>query len=267
MKKTEICSQKKTTVSVCVIASGSYGNCIFVSDDKTSILFDAGLSGIEIEKRMKSRDIHPENIDAIVVSHEHSDHIKGVGILSRRYKIPVYISSKTYESASLKLGKIDSIINFCCGSDFKINGFHIHSFPISHDAVDPSGFTIIRNGIKIAIATDLGRVTNVVKEHLKGSAVLILEANHDPDMLINGPYPWSLKQRVKGRCGHLSNFESRDLLMELEHKELSYVFLAHLSKKNNSRKKAFETVGAALSGKNVSLFVADQDKCSQMIKL
>ncbi len=267
MKKADVCSPKKNTVSVCVLASGSCGNCIFISDGKTSILFDAGLSGIEIEKRMKSRSICPEKIDAIVVSHEHSDHIKGVGILSRRYKIPVYISPKTYESASPKLGKIDSIINFHCGSGFKINGFKIHPFPISHDAVDPAGFTIIKNGVKVAVATDLGKVTNVVKEHLKGSAILILEANHDPDMLANGPYPWSLKQRVKGRCGHLSNFESRDLLMELNHKELCYVVLAHLSEKNNSRKKAFDTVSAALSGRNVSLFVADQAKCSQMIKL
>jgi phosphoribosyl 1,2-cyclic phosphodiesterase len=243
---------------LCVLASGSKGNSIFISDGSASLLIDAGLSGIEIERRLKFRGLSPENLDAIIVSHEHSDHIQGVGVLSRRFNLPVYLSHKTNQTASSKIGCIHKTKNFECGTTFDIKNFKIHPFSISHDAEDPAGFTIEQNKRKIGIATDLGIATAMVKEHLKGCDLLVLEANHDPDMLANGPYPWPLKQRIKGRTGHLSNRESKDLLMEVK---------AHLSEKNNTPEKALNIVGQALNNSNTRLSVATQYTCSNLLHI
>ncbi len=255
----------KQTLSVCMLASGSKGNAIYVSGNSTSLLIDAGLSGVEIERRMASRGFSPANLSAILVSHEHSDHIKGVGVLSRRYGIRVYISKKTKHSA--QIGKIQDTINFECGSSFFINGLSVQPFSISHDAEDPSGFTISHNDIKIGIATDLGQVTALVKEHLEDCRLLILEANHDSLMLEEGPYPWHLKQRIKSRSGHLSNEESMKLLNDLRHDQLSHVILAHLSETNNTPEKASYEVNKALNNSQTELIVARQDQCSRIITI
>jgi phosphoribosyl 1,2-cyclic phosphodiesterase len=251
----------KGGLTICMLASGSKGNATYVSDGTTSILFDAGLSGIEVQRRLSSAGLCIENLDAIIVSHEHDDHIRGVGVLSRRFDLPVYVSSKTRKAAKL-LGKISKIEHFKCGSGFCINGLNIHPFSISHDAKDPAGFTVKLNGSKVGIATDLGVATSMVKEHLKGCSVLILEANHDPTMLAQGPYPWPLKQRIKGRTGHLSNMEARELLSEIKHSKLEKVILAHLSEENNTPQKALSEVGLALNGCNAGLSVATQDRCT-----
>jgi len=252
---------------ICVLASGSRGNAVYVSGGSTSILIDAGLSGIEIERRLNSKGLYPEDLDAILVSHEHTDHIQGVGVLSRRFNLPVYMSSKTEKAAVSKLGTVRVIKNFECGSPFIINDLSIHPFSISHDAKDPSGFTVNQNGTKIGIATDLGIATSMVKEHLKGCSLLILEANHDEDMLINGPYPWPIKQRIKGRTGHLSNEASKNLLKELQHDRLKYVILAHLSQTNNTPQKALSEVSRAITRCNAQLDVATQDECGALLRL
>ena len=254
-------------LGVCILASGSKGNAIFISSGDTSLLIDAGLSGIEIERRLKSRGLDPINLDAILVSHEHSDHIQGVGVLSRRYKLPVYINSKTRKAAVSQLGNLYDSKNFECGSTFTINDLSIHPFSISHDAKDPCGFTVNQNGTKIGIATDLGIATSMVKAHLKGCTLLILEANHDEKMLINGPYPWPVKQRVKSRIGHLSNEESKALLNELQHDGLKHVMLAHLSETNNTPQKAFNEVGQALTRCEPRLYVASQNECGALLLL
>ncbi len=254
-------------LGVCILASGSKGNAVFISSGDTSLLIDAGLSGIEIERRLKSRGLDPKNLDAILVSHEHSDHIQGVGVLSRRYKLPVYINSKTRKAAVSQLGNLYDSKNFECGSTFTINDLSIHPFSISHDAKDPCGFTVNQNGTKIGIATDLGIATSMVKAHLKGCTLLILEANHDEKMLINGPYPWPVKQRVKSRIGHLSNEESKTLLNELQHDGLKHVMLAHLSETNNTPQKAFNEVGQALTRCEPRLYVASQNECGALLLL
>ncbi len=248
-----------------MLASGSKGNATYVSDGTTSILFDAGLSGIEVQRRLSAAGLCIEDLDAIVVSHEHDDHIRGVGVLSRRFDLPVYVSSKTGKAAK-QLGKISKIESFKCGSGFCINGLNIHPFSISHDAKDPAGFTVKQNGLKVGIATDLGVATSMVKEHLKNCSVLILEANHDPTMLAQGPYPWHLKQRIKGRTGHLSNTDTRELLSEIKHSRLENVILAHLSEENNTPQKAISEVGLALNGCNTGLSVATQDRCTGLMK-
>ena len=260
-------SELDYNLELCMLASGSKGNAIYVSGGSTSILIDAGLSGIEIERRLNSKGLYPEDLDAIIVSHEHTDHIQGVGVLSRRFNLPVYMSSKTEKASVSQLGNVRVIKNFECGSPFMIKDLFIHPFSISHDAEDPSGFTINQNGTKVGIATDLGIATSMVKEHLKGCSLLILEANHDEDMLINGPYPWPIKQRIKSRTGHLSNEASKNLLKELQHDRLKYVILAHLSQTNNTPQKALCEVSRAITHCNPQLDVATQDECGALLRL
>jgi phosphoribosyl 1,2-cyclic phosphodiesterase len=250
-----------------MLASGSKGNAIYLSDGHTRILLDAGLSGIQIERRLLLRGISPGDLDAILVSHEHRDHIRGVGVLSRRFQLPVYISSRTAQVSARQLGRLEDIVCFDCGKSFKINTLKIHPFSISHDAVDPAGFVFQVNGKKVGVATDLGIVTKLVKSHLTDCAVLILEANHDPEMLINGPYPWPLKQRVKGRSGHLSNQDTGALLAALTHDRLQHVVLAHLSEINNTPGKALDAVRPVVAGNKISLSVASQSDCGHLIDI
>jgi phosphoribosyl 1,2-cyclic phosphodiesterase len=254
-------------LTVCMLASGSRGNALFVSGGSTSILIDAGLSGIQIERRLRSRGLFPEELDAILVSHEHTDHIQGAGVLSRRYNLPVYMNIKTRKAAELQMRHVHGYKNFECGSTFMIKDLIIHPFSISHDAEDPAGFTVNQNGTKIGVATDLGVATSVVKNHLKGCVLLVLEANHDEAMLINGPYPWSIKQRIRSRTGHLSNTASKNLLKEVQHDHLKYVMLAHLSETNNTPQKALNEVGKAITHSNVQLYVAKQDACGKLLHL
>lgn len=251
---------------ICPLASGSKGNSLFVSCCSSSILIDAGLSGVEIERRLNLLNIDPQSLTAIIITHEHSDHVKGAGILSRRFKLPVYITQKTYAAAQ-SLGRIEEICFFECGSPFKIDQILVTPFSTSHDATDPSGLTMQYNGHKIGIATDLGIVTGLVKEHLKNSTVLYLESNHDLDMLINGPYPWHLKQRIKGRTGHLSNLDAGRLLSELNTDDLRHVILAHLSEENNCPEKAVQEILKSLNGSSIDLQVALPDRPGTFIKL
>jgi phosphoribosyl 1,2-cyclic phosphodiesterase len=262
-KETAPCADE---MAICVLASGSKGNSTFISNGPSGILFDAGLSGVEIERRLQSRGLSTESLKAIVVSHEHSDHVHGVGVLSRRYGLPVYINRKT-AGAATHLGKVHQKYYFECGVEFKIGNLTIHPFSLSHDAADPAGFTVRRNGIKIGLATDLGIATNMVTEHLKNCRALILEANHDPQMLIDGPYPWTLKQRIQSRMGHLSNLDSTSLLSKIVHQKLEHVILAHLSETNNTPDKALNSFTPVLSDFRTHLAVAIQDRCTDIIYL
>jgi len=249
-----------------MLASGSSGNAIFVSDGATSILIDAGLSGREIERRLAVRGIKVQSLDGIMVSHEHSDHIQGVGVLARRHQLPVYISRPTMQAASARMKTLPAYTHFECGVAFQLNTLTIHPFSVCHDVCDPAGFTISSNGSKIGIATDLGIATTLVKEHLKGCVMLVLEANHDPRLLMQGPYPWPLKQRVSSRVGHLSNEASRDLLGAIRSDRLEHVILAHLSETNNTAEKALEVVSRATAGTKIQLSVASQDECGDLIQ-
>jgi phosphoribosyl 1,2-cyclic phosphodiesterase len=259
--------QDQGGLSVCMLASGSKGNAIYISDGSTAILIDAGLSGVAIERRLRARGLSPENLSAIVVSHEHGDHIQGVGVLSRRYGLPIYISKGTHSAAGAQLGKIQEATHFSCGTAFQINALTLHPFSISHDARDPSGFTVQSNGLKIGVATDLGIATSLVKEHLKECTALVIEANHDPEMLETGPYPWHLKQRVRGRSGHLSNSDTRALVEELQHDGLTHVILAHLSETNNTPEKALNTVAPGLNRCQTRIEVASQSESGLLLHI
>ena len=256
----------KYNLAICVLASGSRGNAIFISDGKTGILLDAGLSAAEIKRRLKSRGLNPQDLDAILLSHEHSDHIQSVGVLSRQLKLPIYLSRKIKEKAPL--GKsVHEIRTFECGVPFQINDITVHAFSVSHDAADPVGFTIGQNGSRIGVATDLGFVTPPLTAHLQNCHLLILEANHDLEMLMNGPYPWPLKQRIQSRRGHLSNQQSKRLLQELQHRELQHVILAHLSETNNHPEKVLAEISRAFSRCKPRLTLAGQHRSSEIIYL
>ena len=258
---------KDRRLSVSVLASGSRGNATYISDGLTAILIDAGLSGVEIQRRMAAKGLDPNSLDAILVSHEHSDHIQGVGVLSRRFGLTVYINDGTRLASGNTLGKLCGVFPFSCGHRFTIGSLAIHPFSISHDAEDPAGFTIACDGGKVGVATDLGIATGVVKTHLKACDILVLEANHDSQMLIEGPYPWPLKQRIRGRHGHLSNHDTALLLADLQHDRLAHVILAHLSEENNTPEKARQTVKTALNGAGVKLHVASQTIGSRVLTL
>jgi phosphoribosyl 1,2-cyclic phosphodiesterase len=253
-------------LAVCVLASGSKGNSIYISDGFTAILIDAGLSAKEIKHRLKSRGLSPRDLNAILVTHEHSDHIQAVSVLSRQLKLPIYLSRNIEKKVSRR-NSLYEIRAFDSGSSFRIDNLAIQPFAVSHDATDPVGFTIGQNGSRIGVATDLGAVTAHVKENLKHCQLLILEANHDPHMLQNGPYPWHLKQRIQSSSGHLSNEQSRHLLMELQHEGLEHVILAHLSQTNNAPQKVIAGVSEALTRCTPRLTVASQDRCGEVIYL
>jgi phosphoribosyl 1,2-cyclic phosphodiesterase len=251
---------------LCVLASGSKGNSIFVQYEDQAIVIDCGLSGKEFKKRLDFAGLSEEAIKAIIISHEHSDHISGAGILSRKYGIPLYINQKTFEAAEKKIGKTESTVFFECGESFQIDTFIVHPFSISHDTEDPAGFTVTTPKGKLGIATDLGVASLVVKQHLKECNVLVLEANHDPGMLLeNENYPWPLKQRVKGRHGHLSNEESAQLIQEVLHSDLNHVIMAHLSEENNLPEKVERSIQKAIHGRDIKISIASQNTPSDVI--
>ncbi|RLB71618.1 MAG: MBL fold metallo-hydrolase [Deltaproteobacteria bacterium] len=217
---------------VCLLASGSRGNSTLVEVDGCRLLIDAGLSGVETVRRLSTVGLTGDDLDAILVTHEHHDHVGGIGPLARRHDLPVYIDRKTH-AALPKLGKIADLKLFTAGSTFSLQNLQISSFSTTHDAVNPVGFTIESNEGKIGFATDLGLSTRLVANQLQNCRVLILEANHDEQMLQDGTYPWELKQRIRSRHGHLSNSESCSLLEDICWSGLEALFLAHLSEENN----------------------------------
>lgn len=252
---------------VCVLASGSRGNATYVSDGRTNILIDAGLSGVELQRRMAAKGIDPRNLDAILVSHEHADHIHGVGVLSRRFGLAVHISDATHRASEKNLGRLSAVHPFACGDAFSVGTLAIHPFSISHDAIDPAGFTISSAAGKLGLATDLGVVTGVVRDHLQDCDILILEANHDSQMLIDGPYPWPLKQRIRGRSGHLSNDDAALLLETLLHERLAHVVMAHLSEENNTPRKVLQVMQELIREPGPRLHVASQSDGSALLTL
>jgi phosphoribosyl 1,2-cyclic phosphodiesterase len=246
------------------IASGSSGNCIYVASSHTRLLIDAGLSGKRIEAGLGELSLTGYDIDALLVTHEHNDHVDGVGIMSRRYDIPVYATEGTWDKMPEKVGKFKhgNQNALYSGESLIINDLCITPFEIPHDAAQPVGYCISDGKSKITVATDIGHITDEVKDSIKGSSVLLIESNHDVDMVKTGPYPYPLKQRVLGEFGHLSNENCGKMLKEVISDELKYVFLGHLSNENNTPILAFETVKAVLEaegvtvGEDINMYVA-----------
>jgi phosphoribosyl 1,2-cyclic phosphodiesterase len=232
-------------LSFTLLGSGSSGNATLVSDGDTHVLVDVGLSGRETGKRLRECGIEPDRISAIVVSHEHGDHCRGVGPFAKELDIPVFMTDGTMNASGMIL---DSRKHrpISSGETIDVNGIQITCFAVPHDSADPLGFIVEKGGIKIGIALDLGFLSNLVLERLKGCDGIILESNHDVQMLKVGPYPWALKQRVMSRRGHLSNDSVAQFLMNDFDGQATYVVLAHLSKKNNLPELALLSAQRAL---------------------
>jgi phosphoribosyl 1,2-cyclic phosphodiesterase len=228
------CSPEKT-LKICLLASGSKGNAVYIETGGTRLLIDAGLSGVEILNRLALIGVEAASINGILISHDHSDHTRCAGTLARKLKIPVLVSHRTRKAVEKLLHKCQ-VTEFESGSAFTFRDISIDPFQTTHDAVDPHGFVIDSGEGRYGHATDFGIVTRLVTEKLRKCRALVIEANHDEDMLMNGPYPWHLKQRIKSRHGHISNTESMGLLENLLHEGLQGVFLAHLSETNNDPK-------------------------------
>lgn len=224
--------------------SGSSGNCLLVQTSNTKILIDAGESAKKISSALSSIDIDPTSIDAILVTHEHSDHVKGLGTLSKKYNIPVYANSKTWDAMEEQAAKINenNIKKFTIEENFEVGDFKVHPFKIPHDAANPCGFNIMYDNKKISIATDIGHMTSNIVHKLEDSSFILLESNYDPNILKCSPYPYLLKKRIAGPNGHLPNEEAGKTISFLTHSGLESVMLGHLSKENNFPELAYKTV-------------------------
>ena len=239
-------------VSVSVLASGSRGNCSLVATSSTRILVDAGLSGRETFKRLKAlgdrnddrngdrSNGRVEEISAILITHEHSDHVAGLQRLATKLNVPVFLTAPTHHAWSRAvrdekgaIPDLPKLEHFSAGRGFRVGDIEVMPFTIPHDAADPVGFTFRAEGVKIGFATDLGYMPTNVRDHLRGCSVLVMESNHDVEMLRSGPYPWSVKQRVMSRVGHLSNDALAEFFSSDYDGGAEYVVLAHLSEQNN----------------------------------
>jgi phosphoribosyl 1,2-cyclic phosphodiesterase len=227
-------------VSVSLLASGSRANCALVASSTTRILVDAGLSCRETFKRLRALGESPDELSAILITHEHSDHVAGLQRLAAKLNVPVFLTQPTHRewSKSMRddhgqLPELPKLEHFASGHHFQIGNIDVTPFTIPHDAIDPVGFTFRTEGVKIGFATDLGYMPVSVRDHLRGCDVLVLESNHDLEMLRSGPYPWSVKQRVMSRVGHLSNDALAEFFSSDYDGGAAYVVLAHLSEQNN----------------------------------
>lgn len=265
-------------LELCSIASGSSGNCICVGTDDCHVLIDAGISGKRIEQGLNALDLKCSDMQGILITHEHIDHIAGLGVLARRYGFSIYATRGTIEAIKQvkSVGKIDESL-FCPiapETDFYIGDMVFHPIPISHDAAEPVAYRFSNGKETMAVMTDLGTYDEHIVGELQGLDGIMLEANHDIRMLQTGIYPYPLKQRILGDKGHLSNESSGQLLCELLHDGFQSVMLGHLSKENNYEELAYETVRLEIAmGDNpykagdFPLYVAKRDTVSQAIRI
>lgn len=260
----------------CVLGSGSKGNCTYVTANDTSILIDAGFSGVEIESRLANIGAKAAELSAILVTHEHGDHVRGVAVLSRRFNIPVYANKPTVDAAGKYLQKLYTYKPFSTGTPFKVNHLDIHPFAVSHDTADPVGFTIDDGISKMGYCTDTGTISKLIYHHLSTCRGIVIECNHDLEMLRNGHYPVHVQQRVRSQCGHLANPQAIELLGKLSSENLEKVILAHISESNNCHKMIEKNVAdllkelgekKLLNGRPLSVSLASQDKVGEVVVL
>ena len=233
------------------IASGSSGNCIYIGSDHTHLLVDAGISNRRIEQGLNEIGIKGSELDGVLITHEHSDHVKGLGVLARKYGVPVYSTRETLEEIKgmKSLGDYpeELLRPVVHDVDFRIGDLDIKPFKISHDAANPVAYRVQEGRKSVAVATDMGNYSQYTIDHLQELDAILLESNHDIKMLEAGPYPYYLKKRILGDYGHLSNDNAGRLLSCILHDNLKHIFLGHLSKENNYEALAFETVACEVT--------------------
>ncbi len=239
---------------VCTLASGSSGNCTYVEGSGASVLVDAGLSGKAIKHGLETIGVDPLDLDGIMVTHEHLDHVRGVGVLSRRYDLKVYATEKTWEEMLPVVGNIEDCNRVVLRREdcLEIEDLKIECFETSHDAAESIAFSFYSGSVQVGITTDTGLLTGAARKHVAGSDLLIFEANHDINMLKNGRYPWNVKQRILSDRGHLSNIAAGHCLASLISGKTSGVILAHLSRDNNTPELALKTVADVLEEAGLS---------------
>lgn len=263
----------------CSFASGSSGNCIYAGSDSTHILVDVGISGKRVDGGLSEVGLTGRDISGILITHEHSDHIGGLGVISRKYNIPIYATEHTIKAIKndRKSGEIDDSLFFPIKADnkFMIGDLTINPIKISHDAVEPVAYRINYENKKIVVCTDLGTYDEYIVDCLRGSDVLLLEANHDVKMLQVGPYSYYLKQRILSDKGHLSNENSGRLLCRILHDNIKKIFLGHLSQENNLPELAYEAVKTEITlspdnsykGDDFNISVANRSQPSELIEI
>jgi phosphoribosyl 1,2-cyclic phosphodiesterase len=265
-------------VSISVLASGSRGNAAVVESSRARILVDAGISCRETFKRLKLAGLEPKSLSAILITHEHSDHVYGLATLAKKLDVPVFMTGATHQAWARplrddagQLPRLAKLEIFSAGRQFQIADITVTPFTIPHDAADPVGFTFRAEGAKIAFATDLGYMPSSVRDHLRRCDVIIIESNHDVEMLRVGPYPWSVKQRVMSRVGHLSNDSLAQFFAEDYDGGASHIVLAHLSEQNNhpevARRVAENALGRQQTLLQNRLMLAAQDAPTECIRL
>jgi len=213
------------------LGSGSKGNATLIETADTCLLLDCGFTVKETEARLERLGKTGHDLDAVLVTHEHSDHIKGVGALARKYKLPVYLTAGTFHKG--RLGNLPQLETINCHQSFEIKGINVQPVPVPHDAREPCQYVFQHGDKKLGVLTDLGSLTSHVEKHYSGLDALVLECNYDPKMLDEGPYPYQLKQRILGDYGHLSNGQAAQLLVRIEKDKLQHLLLSHISQQNN----------------------------------
>lgn len=238
------------------LGSGSKGNGTLVDNGDTCLLIDLGFTLKESVQRLHRLGIQPEAVSAILVTHEHADHIHGVAPFARKFGTPVYLSPGTYQAKTM--GELPSLHPINCHAPFSVGTFDVVPVAVPHDAKEPCQYVLHSNGLTVGILTDLGHITPHVRQNYEQCDALFLECNHDVDMLREGPYPWPLKQRVGGDYGHLNNEQAADLLTSIDLNRLKTLIISHISEQNNQPELALRAVNARLQGWSGELVVADQ---------
>lgn len=262
-------------LTLCPLFSGSSGNSIYIACGRTRLLVDAGVSAARVEANLREIGVDIREIDAILVTHEHVDHVRGLGVLCRKYGLPVYANEGTWDGILLRDSSIPlrCVHTFCTGEDFYIGDVNVRPFSTPHDAKESVGFVFESRGLRCAVATDLGHISDSWLQPIMGCHAVVLEANHDVEMVNRGPYPSHLKRRILGRNGHLNNEDCARVLEQLAKSGTQCVFLAHLSADNNLPELAYETVCARLNqagyeiGEDIRVTVARRDRVSDMVVL
>ncbi len=248
---------------LCVLASGSSGNSTYIETDETSILIDAGLSLRRIRNNLDELGKEPNELNGIFITHEHTDHTKGLEKLSNNHQIPVFINRKTFNAANLYLEHVNIIKK----DNIELNDLQINPISISHDAVDPVGYHVRNNGKSTGVFTDLGIANDHVKHVIKKANAMVLESNHDIDMVINGRYPYHLKQRILGEKGHLSNIDAGLLVKDNATEKLKHVFLAHISKNNNTDDLAMNTFSELTKKNKIKRTLTNHNQRTEFVTL
>jgi phosphoribosyl 1,2-cyclic phosphodiesterase len=256
-------------IEVTILGSGSSGNATLLRTSRTSVLIDAGFSYRQLRLRLAECGWSVAKLDAILVTHEHTDHIAGLRVLCNSHRIPVFATEATHAGRELATTGISCTESFQAGEEFTVGDMVIRAFSVPHDAADPVGFVVSANGIRYGHVTDIGSPTSLVRHHLRGCHLLALETNHDPEMLIDGPYPWFLKQRIMSRLGHLSNPDASALLSAVAGPELQALLLAHLSQENNTPDLALAACEEALHGLcergQINVVISDQHRPTETV--